>query len=132
MRPTKSRFNRLDVEKRQAVRLLLGLTLVPAAIFRTRAASAPAHVAVLARRFEFEPAAIVITVNRQLILQVATSDFPHGFAMPDFGIRVDLVPGKTVELKLTPRTPGRFHYLCDNFCGEGHDKMSGILVVLAA
>jgi len=49
--------------------------------------------------------------------------------MPDFGIRVDLVPGKTVELKLTPRTPGRFHYLCDNFCGDGHDKMSGILIV---
>lgn len=117
------------MEKRQAVRLLLGLTLIPLAIFRTRAASPPAHVTVLARRFEIEPAEIAVAANRQLILQVAALDFPHGFAMPDFGIRVDLVPGKSVELKLTPRTPGRFHYLCDNFCGEGHDRMSGILIV---
>ncbi len=117
------------MDKREAVRLLLGLTLIPAAVFRTRAASAPAHVIVLARKFEIEPAEIVVAVNRQLILQVSTSDFPHGFAMPDFGIRVDLVPGKTVELNLTPRKPGRFHYVCDNFCGEGHDKMSGILIV---
>jgi heme/copper-type cytochrome/quinol oxidase subunit 2 len=26
-------------------------------------------------------------------------------------------------------TEGRYHYLCDNFCGDGHDRMSGILIV---
>jgi cytochrome c oxidase subunit 2 len=120
------------MERRQAVRLLLGLTLIPPAILRTRAAGAPAHVSVVARRFEIEPAEIAVAVNRPLVLRVATLDFPHGFTMPEFGIRVDLIPGKTVELVLTPRMPGRFHYLCDNFCGEGHDKMSGILIVSEA
>ena len=38
-------------------------------------------------------------------------------------------PGRPVEVTLTPGKPGRFHYLCDNFCGDGHDRMSGILVV---
>ena len=56
-------------------------------------------------------------------------DFPHGFGLPDFGLRVDQVPGKVVELAFTPDKAGRFHMLCDNFCGEGHDKMSGWLVV---
>lgn len=44
-------------------------------------------------------------------------------------VRVDLIPGKFVEITLIPRKAGRFHYLCDNFCGEGHDKMSGMLIV---
>ena len=44
-------------------------------------------------------------------------------------MRVDLVPGKTVELTFTPDRAGRFVFLCDNFCGEGHDRMTGFLVV---
>jgi heme/copper-type cytochrome/quinol oxidase subunit 2 len=27
---------------------------------------------------------------------------------------------------------GRFHCLCDNFCGDGHDRMSGLLIVREA
>ncbi len=53
----------------------------------------------------------------------------HGFAVPELGARVDLVPGRTVTLGLTPPRAGRFTMLCDNFCGEGHDRMSGWLVV---
>ena len=62
-------------------------------------------------------------------LVLSSADFVHGFAIPDLGVRVDLVPGKTVELALTPDREGRFVFLCDNFCGEGHEEMSGALVV---
>ena len=65
----------------------------------------------------------------RLIGDRTSEDFAHGFNLPDFGVRKDLVPGVAVEVTITPAKSGRFHYLCDNFCGEGHDKMSGILVV---
>ena len=62
-------------------------------------------------------------------LVLSSADFVHGFAMPDLDVRIDLVPGKTVELTLTPARAGRFVFLCDNFCGEEHEEMSGVLVV---
>jgi cytochrome c oxidase subunit 2 len=62
-------------------------------------------------------------------LVLSSADFPHGFSIPDFGVRVDLVPGKTMELTFTPDRAGRFAFLCDNFCGEGHDGMTGMVVV---
>jgi cytochrome c oxidase subunit 2 len=35
-----------------------------------------------------------------------------------------------VEVTFTPDRAGRFVFLCDNFCGEGHDRMTGFLLVL--
>jgi cytochrome c oxidase subunit 2 len=90
------------------------------------------RIEILARKFEFVPAEIPVRAGEAITLVVTAADFVHGFTMPDFGVRRDLVPGKAVEMTITPRTAGRFHYLCDNFCGEGHDRMSGILVVAQA
>jgi cytochrome c oxidase subunit 2 len=87
------------------------------------------RIEVSARRYEFVPPEISVARGTRLTLAIKAEDFVHGFAMPDFGIRKDLVPGRVVEVTLTPEAAGRFHFLCDNFCGDGHDRMSGILVV---
>ena len=87
------------------------------------------RIAMQARKFEFIPAEVTVRKGRTVTFVLSAVDFPHGFNLPDFGVRVDLVPGKTVEVTITPAKPGRFHYLCDNFCGDGHDRMGGILVV---
>jgi cytochrome c oxidase subunit 2 len=91
--------------------------------------AAPRRIGVTARKFEFIPAEITAARGEAITFVLAAVDFPHGFAMPDFGVRKDLIPGQVVEVTITPTKPGRYHYLCDNFCGDGHDKMSGILVV---
>ena len=95
------------------------------------AASAPGvrRIEVKARKFEFTPAEITVKRGQPVTLAVTAIDFTHGFNLPDFNVRADLIPGKTVEVTITPARAGRFHYLCDNFCGDGHDRMSGILVV---
>lgn len=67
-----------------------------------------------------------------MTLVISSEDFVHGFSVPDFNARVDLVPGKTVELTFTPNRVGQFVFLCDNFCGDGHDKMVGTLTVTDA
>ena len=69
--------------------------------------------------------------GKPVTFALTTSDFVHGFNVPDFNVRADLIPGKTVEVTFTPDRAGRFAFLCDNFCGEGHDRMSGFLVVSA-
>ena len=60
---------------------------------------------------------------------LTSPNFVHGFAIPDFNVRGDGIPGKTVEITFVADKAGKFIYLCDNFCGEGHDKMTGFLIV---
>jgi cytochrome c oxidase subunit 2 len=78
------------------------------------------------------PSEIRVVKGQPVTFVLSTPDFPHGFALPDFNLRRDLIPGKEVELTFTPDKAGKFHMLCDNFCGEGHDRMSGWLIVTDA
>ena len=87
------------------------------------------RIAVRANKFSFTPNELRIRRGQPITLMLSTEDFVHGFSVPDFDIRIDLVPGKTVELTFTPNRAGTFVLLCDNFCGDGHDKMAGMLIV---
>jgi cytochrome c oxidase subunit 2 len=91
--------------------------------------TASRRIALSARKFDFDQSEIRIRKGEPVTLLIATSDFVHGFAIPDLNVRVDLVPGRTVAVNLKPERAGRFVFLCDNFCGEGHDFMSGVLTV---
>ena len=91
--------------------------------------AAPRRILVKAAKFEFTPNEILLRKGESVVFVLTATDFPHGFSLPDFKVRADFFPGKTVELNFTPDKSGRFHLLCDNFCGEGHDMMSGWLVV---
>jgi cytochrome c oxidase subunit 2 len=54
-----------------------------------------------------------------------------GFNLPDYGVRTDIVPGQEAVLRFVADKPGHFTFLCDVFCGNGHENMSGELVVTA-
>ena len=78
------------------------------------------------------PSELRLKTGLAVTLMLSTEDFVHGFSVPDFNTRIDLVPGKTVELTLTPNRACRFVFLCDNFCGDGHDRMTGTMIVADA
>lgn len=80
-------------------------------------------------RFTFSRVEIHAQSGETLTLALTSSDFVHGFSVPELNARLDVPPGSSHELTLPALPEGRFIYLCDNFCGEGHDKMSGLLVV---
>ena len=44
-------------------------------------------------------------------------------------LRADVMPGKTTSIDFTPDKAGTFIYLCDVFCGTGHEEMNGTLIV---
>ncbi len=87
------------------------------------------RVAVTAVKFEFSTPEIRVRKGQPVTLELTALDFAHGFSLPDFNVRADLVPGRKVEVTFTPDRVGRFVFLCDNFCGEAHDDMSGYLIV---
>jgi cytochrome c oxidase subunit 2 len=62
---------------------------------------------------------------------LTSEDRIHGFKMPHFGLPADITPGHETRATLTPEKVGSFTFLCDVFCGDGHDDMEGALVVMA-
>jgi len=116
---------------RPRIRLTAGLLIVAAAASapRLRAGVEPRVIAITAKRFEFSPKEITLKQGETVKLQLTSEDVTHGFFMKPLGIDEDIVAGKTTEVVLTPKAPGRFTTICDHFCGAGHGGMKMTIVV---
>ena len=91
--------------------------------------TAPRLVEITARRFEYLPAEIRLTLGEPVVIAVTSLDFIHGMHLPDLGKRFDLVPGRVTRFELQPTQAGVIEFLCDNFCGDEHEDMHGRFVV---
>jgi cytochrome c oxidase subunit 2 len=83
-----------------------------------------------AKRFVYSPNEITLKKGQPVVLEFNSIDFVHGFKIPDLNLRADLPPGRVTRIPLTPDKVGVYDFLCDNFCGSGHEEMSGRIVVL--
>jgi cytochrome c oxidase subunit 2 len=86
-------------------------------------------IKVVAKKWDFVPNVIKVKKGESVVLKFTAPEVPMGFNLPDFNVRADIVPGKVATVKLTPDKTGTFTFLCDIFCGEGHETMAGQLVV---
>ena len=95
-------------------------------------ASAPRVIEVVAKRFTFEPATIEVSEGERVRLVVKSADGVHGVAIKKFRVNT-LVPrgGKSVNIDFVASAAGTYEILCSEECGDGHDAMSGTLVVKA-
>ena len=89
----------------------------------------PRVIKVVAKKFDFVPAEIRVRQGETVVLQFTAPEVPMGFNLADFDLRTDIVPGKVATLTFTPDKAGTFTFLCDVFCGSGHEDMSGTLLV---
>jgi cytochrome c oxidase subunit 2 len=123
------------MDRRQALRrggaiALLGILSAFASTARRSVASGNAPVIeVLAQRFRFTPSEIALRSGQPAVLAITSLDFVHGFKVPELGIRADLIPGTVTRVTIKALAPGRYDFLCDNFCGGGHEEMNGTIVV---
>ncbi len=97
----------------------------------TMAAPRVRTIKMVAKKWDFVPATIKVKKGETIVLKLTAPEVPMGFNLPDFNVRTDIVPGKVATLKFTPDKAGTFTFLCDIFCGEGHETMNGKLVVSA-
>ena len=104
--------------------------VVAAAAFAV-ADAPPRIVRITAKKFVFEPREVTLKLGEPVLLELEALDREHGFDCSALGLRADLVPGRAVRLPLTPAQAGRFGFVCNVFCGEGHDDMDGTFIVEA-
>ena len=111
-----------------------GLLLVSG---RSGSQSGPAPAAelvsikIIAQKFKYTPNQIVLKKGQTTVLEFTSVDFVHGFNLPDLKIRADLIPGRVTKVELKIDKEGVYEFLCDNFCGDGHEEMSGKITVKA-
>src|SRR5262245_29512651 len=108
---------------------LPGLLLAALAATSFAGAEDGERVVLEAKKFEFSQKEIRLKKGRRVTIVLTSPDFEHGFAIPELGVRADGVPGKPVQVTFIADRAGRFQFLCDNFCGEDHDGMAGVVVV---
>jgi cytochrome c oxidase subunit 2 len=72
-----------------------------------------------------------VPVGVPVIIQLAATDVIHSFALPNFRVKQDAVPGMVNRLWFQARELGDFDIACAQHCGVHHYKMRGRLSVLA-
>ncbi len=70
-----------------------------------------------------------IPVDKPVKFLLRSKDVLHDFAVAQFRVKMDLVPGMETFLWLTPTRLGRFEILCEELCGIAHHTMRGAVVV---
>jgi cytochrome c oxidase subunit 2 len=111
----------------------LALAAAPALAIAARRAGAQARepqvVKIVAQRFRYTPSDFRVKAGRPVLLEFTALDFVHGFHLPDLNLRADLPPGTVTRVAIAAQPPGVHDFLCDNFCGDGHEGMHGRMIV---
>ena len=105
------------------------ITLGLAIYVRANALPAEREIHITAKKFEFTPDTITVKKGESVVLVVSSQDRKHGLNLRAFGIRADINPGETARIQFNPNKTGKFTFSCDVFCGEGHEDMTGTIVV---
>jgi cytochrome c oxidase subunit 2 len=111
--------------------LFMSATIISGLALYVRANALPAEreIHITAKKVEFTPDTIALKKGEPVVLVLSSQDRKHGFHLRDFGIRADVKPGETARVRFAPNKTGKFTFSCDVFCGEGHEDMTGTIVV---
>jgi len=92
-------------------------------------AAEEAVIRINARKFEYDRLEITLKKGVAVVIELTSLDRVHGFNLPDFKMRADAIPGMVTRVRLVPDEAGTFEFFCDVFCGDGHEEMSGKIIV---
>mgnify|MGYP001289241074 CR=1 FL=1 len=67
--------------------------------------------------------AVVVPVNKTIVMQITAADVIHSWALPAFGVKQDGVPGRLAELWFKPTKEGIYFGQCSELCGKDHAYM---------
>ena len=70
-----------------------------------------------------------LPVDKPVKFLLRAKDVNHQFAVPQFRVKMDMVPGMVTYFWLTPTRTGEFDALCEQLCGIAHYIMRGRVVV---
>jgi len=66
---------------------------------------------------------MVAPAGKYVRLSITASDVIHAWAMPQFALKVDAVPGRLNQLWFKVDQPGAYYGQCSELCGQSHSAM---------
>jgi cytochrome c oxidase subunit 2 len=66
---------------------------------------------------------LVLPVDRGVEFEMTSADVIHSLWIPEMGQKMDLLPGVTTKIVITPTRTGAFSLICTELCGLGHATM---------
>jgi cytochrome c oxidase subunit 2 len=95
--------------------------------------SNPRTFEIAASRYAFDPARIEVQQGDHVTLVLRSVDTTHGLAIDAYGVKVAIPKGgEEVSVEFMAQRPGKFRMKCSEYCGSGHRRMQGLLVVTEA
>lgn len=73
---------------------------------------------------------MALPVERPAKALLRSRDVLHNYTVPQFRVKMDMVPGMVSYMWLTPTRTGTFEILCEQYCGIGHHIMRARVAVM--
>ena len=70
-----------------------------------------------------DPPTLYLPVDEKVQFVLTSPDVIHSFWIPDFLMKMDVVPGRANTFEITPTVEGRFTGKCAEMCGTYHSQM---------
>ncbi|MEI7676653.1 MAG: cytochrome c oxidase subunit II [Bacteroidales bacterium] len=74
---------------------------------------------------------LVLPINKPVKIDLFSPDVLHGFSVPSFRIKEDVVPGKNNYSWFIPGEIGEYDLFCTVYCGVSHSYMRGIIKIVS-
>src|SRR5437588_817619 len=88
-----------------------------------------AEIKMTAEKYDFTPDTVTVKKGDRVKLVITALDHEHGIKIEALHINQKLPKGEPVTLEFVASQAGTFPFQCSQFCGLGHKKMKGTLVV---
>ena len=73
---------------------------------------------------------LVVPVNKPIKLLMSSKDVIHSFFVPNFRIKMDVLPNRYTITWFEATKTGVYDLYCTEFCGKGHSEMIGKVKVV--
>src|SRR5262245_30865030 len=115
--------------------LVIALGIVSAFVLSEngQAGSNPLQVRAIGQQFawkfqygdygDLQSGELVLPLGREAEFTLEALDVIHSFWVPNFGQKMDAVPGIETKILVTPTRTGEFAVVCAELCGLGHATM---------
>lgn len=74
---------------------------------------------------------LIVPAGRPVQLTLTSRDVIHGFSLPAYRLKRDVVPGMQTRAWFTPAAEGSFEIFCSQYCGTKHFAMSAELLIVS-
>ncbi len=87
------------------------------------------EIRMTARKYRFDPQEIRVREGERVRLLITALDRKHGIRIKEFGVKTVLEKDKETVVEFVAERAGEYKFKCSKFCGWGHRRMKGKLIV---